>query len=301
MTDHLIQMSGGTGSWATARRVRDSWYDEDGDDTMTLLFADTLIEDADLYRFLIEAACDIIGIDPPAGLLAACERIPRVSLDTIDDRKAFLAKLQREANEQVPGLMWVSDGRTPWETFYAKRYLGNSLVDPCSTLLKRELLRAWIEDHREPDDTIVHLGIDWSEIHRFEKAKPNWIPWRVEAPLTEKPLIGKAEINAALRERDIELPRLTALGFPHNNCGGFCVKAGMGQFVHLLRNDPELFAYHEEEERRFRAWIQKDVTILHQTRGGVKHFVSLQELRERTEAGEQLGRDMSGGCGCAID
>lgn len=52
----VVQMSsGGTGSWAAARRVAD-WY---GTDDMVLLFADTLVEDEDLYRFLMEAAQDI--------------------------------------------------------------------------------------------------------------------------------------------------------------------------------------------------------------------------------------------------
>lgn len=54
-TTRVVMFSGGLGSWLTARRVRD----EHGVDGLTLLFADTLIEDEDTYRFLDDAAADI--------------------------------------------------------------------------------------------------------------------------------------------------------------------------------------------------------------------------------------------------
>jgi hypothetical protein len=52
---HVVMFSGGTGSWATARRVADLH----GTANLTLLFADTLAEHPDLHRFLSEAAADI--------------------------------------------------------------------------------------------------------------------------------------------------------------------------------------------------------------------------------------------------
>lgn len=52
MTRHVIQMSGGIGSWAAAQRVKAVH----GAHNMVLLFADTLVEDPDLYRFLGDAA-----------------------------------------------------------------------------------------------------------------------------------------------------------------------------------------------------------------------------------------------------
>lgn len=51
----VVMFSGGVGSWAAARRVADTH----GTGGLILLFADTLIEDCDLYRFLDEAAADI--------------------------------------------------------------------------------------------------------------------------------------------------------------------------------------------------------------------------------------------------
>ncbi len=52
---HVVQFSGGIGSWATARRVAE----QRGTDDLVLLFADTLAEDEDLYRFNVDVARDV--------------------------------------------------------------------------------------------------------------------------------------------------------------------------------------------------------------------------------------------------
>lgn len=55
---HVIQDSGGIGSWATARRVAA----QHGTRHMALLFADTLIEEPSLYEFLTTSA---VHLDAP--------------------------------------------------------------------------------------------------------------------------------------------------------------------------------------------------------------------------------------------
>ena len=141
---HVVMFSGGVGSWAAARRVREA----NPEDPILCLFADTLIEDADLYRFLKEAAADVAG-----------------------------------------ELVVVAEGRTPWQVFFDKRYIGNSRIDPCSRILKRELLRKWLNDNCDPDDTTVYLGFDANEERRFAKARAYWSPWAVAAPGLDKPLL----------------------------------------------------------------------------------------------------------------
>ena len=49
---HIVMFSGGLGSFAAAKRV----VDKRGPDAVLLLFADTLMEDEDLYRFMQEGA-----------------------------------------------------------------------------------------------------------------------------------------------------------------------------------------------------------------------------------------------------
>ncbi|MFC0213886.1 hypothetical protein ACFFK0_15755 [Paenibacillus chartarius] len=52
---HVVMYSGGIGSWAVAKRVVQQF----GSDRLALLFADTRMEDEDLYRFLEESAQEI--------------------------------------------------------------------------------------------------------------------------------------------------------------------------------------------------------------------------------------------------
>ncbi|WP_410570646.1 hypothetical protein [Amycolatopsis sp. cmx-4-61] len=52
---HVVQYSGGIGSWATARRVAA----RHGIDNLILLFSDTLVEEDSLYTFLTESAAQL--------------------------------------------------------------------------------------------------------------------------------------------------------------------------------------------------------------------------------------------------
>jgi len=55
--NHVVSFSGGLGSWVAAKRVAEKY----GTENLYLVFADVLIEDEDLYRFLPEAAADVGG------------------------------------------------------------------------------------------------------------------------------------------------------------------------------------------------------------------------------------------------
>ena len=74
---HIVNFSGGVGSWAAAKRVAA----KHGTADLTLLFADVLIEDDDLYTFLVRAAANVTGV-PPSHTHAVLEMlkvIPPVS------------------------------------------------------------------------------------------------------------------------------------------------------------------------------------------------------------------------------
>lgn len=249
---HVVMMSGGTGSWATGRRVVDQY----GSDNLILLFADTNTEDPDLYRFLREAHVDLGG-----------------QLVTLDN-----------------------DGKTIWDIFREKRYLGNTRIDPCSLYLKRLPMRRWLEANCDPVDTVCYLGIDWSESHRFDRAKQYWAPWTVVAPLCDEPYIDKADIAASLAARNIELPLLNRQGFAHNNCGGGCIKAGQGQFKQLLELRPDTFADWERNEATVRDQLG-DVAILRDRRGGKTKPLPLSVLRKNVQDVDEFD---FGGCACAV-
>lgn len=254
---HIVQFSGGAGSWGAAKLVV-QYY---GADDTLLLFADTRIEDEDLYRFLIEASADV----------------------------------------GAP-LKVIADGRNPWEIFTYKRFLGNSRVDPCSRILKRELCYNYIKENWGPEDCRIYVGIDWTEEHRMKNVHTVWAPYQVVAPLCHPPYVEKQTLLDSLQQAGIKLPRLYSMGFPHNNCGGFCIKAGKAHFLNLLDKMPERYKWHEEQEEALRQQLGKDVTILREQKGKQKFNLSLKQLRERAEEIRQTedGQLDWGGCGCFV-
>lgn len=251
---HIVMYSGGICSFLAAERLANTF----GKESLVLLFADTKMEDPDLYRFL-------------------------------DQTTQYLG---------IP-LTRTAEGRTPWEVFEDVKYLGNWQSDPCSRILKRTFLRKFIREHFDPMESKVYLGYDWTEGHRVEGARPFWDPWNVGAPMGEAPYLTKKQMIEETEAKGIELPRLYALGFPHNNCGGFCIKAGISHFVHLYKTLPDVFAYHEERERKFREKLGKNVAILKYRSGPSKgQPMPLAELRQRLELDEAFDEFDWGGCGC---
>jgi len=248
--------SGGIGSWAAAKRVAQAHGTAD----LTLLFADTLIEDEDLYCFLVDAA----------------------------------------ANIGAP-MVRIAEGRTPWQVFRDERYIGNSRVDPCSKILKRGMIDKWRNANCDPADTTVYVGLSWDEEHRFTRLLPRVAPWKYEAPMCEAPYLDKPAVLAWAKAEGLRHPRLYDLGFPHNNCGAFCVKAGQAQFALLLKTMPERYAAHEAEEEALRVHLGKDVSVMRDRRGGTPKTLTMKAFRERIEAKAEIDKFEGGGCGCAID
>jgi 3'-phosphoadenosine 5'-phosphosulfate sulfotransferase (PAPS reductase)/FAD synthetase len=258
--EHVVQYSGGACSFWAAKRVLERF----GKDNVVLLFADTLIEDEDNYRFLEESA-------------------------------AYLgAPITR-----------IADGRTPWQVFHAERFIGNSRADPCSKILKRELLDAWVKAHAPA--AIRYFGLDWTETDRFERLQVRMeekgIPaHRIQAPMIQwKPMWDKPDMLVKLAKLGIKPPRLYEMGFAHANCGGWCPKSGQAQFRLLLETMPDRYAQHEREEEALRSYLGKDVAIMRDRRGGQSRPMTMKEFRERIEAGVAHDRHDWGGCGCAID
>ena len=250
----VVMFSGGVGSWAAAKRT----VERHGRDGLVLLFADTLIEDPDLYRFLDDASADV----------------------------------------GAP-LIRIADGRTPWEVFRDRRMLGNSRVAPCSTELKQRPARAWMREHA-PDAAVV-LGIDWTGMHRLPGAKKGWEPWIVEAPLCEPPYQSKADLMVDLERDGIRMPDLYREGFPHNNCGGGCVRAGHAQFAKLYRQRRRTFAEWEEGEEGLRQFLGRPVSILRDRTDGSTNPLTLADLRRDLERQPTLFDDGEwGGCGCFV-
>jgi hypothetical protein len=292
------KVSGGVGSYSAVRRH----VDMHGSDNLHLLFTDTLCEDQDAYRFLIAGAANLYGVDLPDGFLPDIEDFP-----AWEDRpayKAFVLSLAGRAMDLIPGLHWIADGRDVWDVYEHERFLGNSRTDPCSKILKRQLADRWLAENCDPSNTTVIVGIDYEEIERMEgngkalglRRRMAERGWTFVAPLCDRPYLSWADRRARLTQEGLWLPRLNALGFAHNNCGGFCCKGGQGHWKLMLRQFPERYAYAERREQEIRELLG-DVSMLTDRRGGDgKKPLTLAALRNR-ELDEAEASEM-GACGC---
>lgn len=215
-----------------------------------------------------------------------------------------LYRFLEESSQNVGGTLEViAEGRDVWQVFNDVRFLGNSRVDPCSRVLKRDICRKWVNERFESDPSSVRLyvGIDWTEGHRMEAISRNWVPYQVEAPMLKAPHYTKRMMIAELRKNGIAPPRLYGMGFSHNNCGGFCIKSGQAQFALLLKTFPDRYAYHEQKEREIRESLGKDVAILRHASGPEKgKRWTLEEFRYHLERKGKWDAQEWGGCGCFV-
>jgi hypothetical protein len=251
---HVVMFSGGVGSAVTALRVAE----QHGTDNLILLFADTLVEEADLYRFRDEAAGKIGG----ELVVVADGRTP---FKVFEDRK------------------WLGNSRLAHCSQLLKQ-------EPCRTWIAGEC--------DPDDSTLYVGIDWSEEARRLPRIRDGWAPYRVEAPLCEPPLLLKEQMLSVVTDLGLEPPLSYAQGFPHANCmAQGCVKGGTAYWRHLLRVRPDVFRATEAQEQEIRGQLG-DVTILTVTRGGERQNLPLVNLREQEEAAPSLLNDEWGGCGC---
>lgn len=262
---HIVNFSGGDCSFWAAHRVIEKYGQN-----VVLLFADTLIESPDLYAFN-EKASELLGVP-----------ITRVCY-----------------------------GLTPWQLFRKEGLIGNNRFPICSVRLKREPLNEWMQGAYELDrfqgnalfmHATVHIGFDWTEAHRLLEMREAYPRWLVDAPMQWEPIWDKCKMRSEAEKIGLPEQSLYRHGFPHNNCGGACVRAGISHFVHLYKVLPNKFKEWEIEEQltaeQFRARGIEPMSVLKDRRGGETKPLYLQELRRRIESGEEFDTSDWGGCGC---
>ncbi|WP_017754077.1 adenine nucleotide alpha hydrolase family protein [Calidifontibacillus oryziterrae] len=221
--------------------------------------------------------------------------------DTLIEDEDLYRFIEETVSDLGVEFVRVADGRNPFEVFKDVRYLGNSRVAPCSHKLKQDTAKKWITKRFNPDECILYLGIDWTEEHRIKAPTENWKPYTVRFPMCEEPYVTKDELLSELEILGIEIPRLYKLGFAHNNCGGFCCRAGQGHFANLLEKLPERFAYYEVIEEELRQFLGSNVAIMKKTKNKVTFPYTLRQLREDIEAQKPVDMTDVGGCGCMVD
>jgi 3'-phosphoadenosine 5'-phosphosulfate sulfotransferase (PAPS reductase)/FAD synthetase len=212
----VVSLSSGASSAVAAERtIRNK-----GAENVDLVFADTLIEDGDNYRFLSELE----------------------------------ARWQKQ-------IIRLAEGRTPYQLFTDRRIIPNDQFAPCTATLKIELLVSHVRGVQAAGfQPIMVIGYDLKDA-RPRKDKPfgrlgstirNWTAlgaW-LEFPLLHKPV--ELDTLATLKSWGIQPPRMYAQGYSHANCGGLCVKQGIGEWRRTLTHYPERFKEAEAWETNMR-------------------------------------------------
>lgn len=279
-----------------------------GVDRSVFYFNDTLVEDADLYRFLVQTVCWFHNVKPSYELLGLVYSIPDLWYE--EERKSILFSLGKLLEKECKNFFYDADGRNIFDVFYDEKYLANSRVDVCSRILKRDLSKTFCSAY-DPTDWDVVVGFDWAEIHRLERAIPNWEPFTIRSPMCPHQFdddtnwIPKSKIESeALKISGIKKPNLYQYGFPHNNCSGFCVKAGLAQFRLLYEEKPAVYRYFELKQEKLHQDLPRTKPFLKKSINKVVHYLTLKQYREQyLETDSELSvedRYDFGGCGCAI-
>ena len=253
---HVVMYSGGIGSWATARRVANMH----GTDQLFLLFADTLVEDADTYRFLDESAAQVGG----QLVKVADGRTPfEVFHDDHFLGNSRLANCSKYLKQQ-PCRDWLEANADPDTT---DLYVG---ID-------------WTEIHRLP--AIVN-GWKPYRVHS-PLTEP---PLHAKGQMVDDARAVGLEPPAAYADG---FPHANCLDQG-------CVRGGQAYWHHLLRLKPEVFAKTEQQEAKVRQtdW-GKDAAMLRSRVGGESTPMTLRDFRLKLEQQPSLfDEDEWGGCGC---
>lgn len=255
---YIVSFSGGLCSWYAAHLL----VARHGKSAVTLLFADTNYEHADLYRFLKDASADL-GIP-----------------------------ITRIADGRTPWEVFFSErmmGNS--QTDMCSRILKRELLQKWTSENC---------DRRNTVQAVGLASGERSRYIRF-RAKMRAKGWKSQAPAMETGA-SKQEMMDALRRRGLTLSESYDDGFAHDNCGGFCIKQGHAGFRLLLAKRREFYLLNEEKEQAFRKVSGKDVAIMRDRSGGTTRPLTMLEFRTRIESNSlfQISQDQ-GGCGCALE
>lgn len=196
------------------------------------------------------------------------------------------------------------DGRNPLQVAEDVSFIPNQKRAPCTLQLKVLPFQKYVASLPKP--LTVLIGLDWREQHRMVRPKAAYEA--IEGVSVDFPLMWKPyeyqPYETVIRAWGIEPPRLYAAGFPHNNCGGRCVKQGVGEWLRLRDTFPERFAEVRDWEaaQRAKGGARAGYAIARDQRGGVVRPLTLAEIEKRRGELEQpkFDDDMFG-CFCATE
>lgn len=180
----------------------------------------------------------------------------------------------------------------PIDVFFKVGFWGNSRIDPCSRVLKREPLKKYIQENFDPETTVLVFGITGTEVRRIPSIERNWglNGYKTYFPLRDI-MWTVDEWNQWVLDLTGFLPEMYRQGYHHLNCKGACVNGGKAHWLLTLKEQPRTYkeweegeiAFQEEYARKHPEFTGEPYTMLKEVIDGVTHRLSLRELREREQ------------------
>lgn len=233
---HIVSLSGGVSSAVCADRVIQRF----GRENVTLWFADTSWEDADLYRFMADCMARWGGE-------LVIYKDGRNPLEVAEDVKLI-------PNDKIAPCTRI----LKIEPFV--RFL-ETIEKPVTVYLGLD----WREQDRMEAPKANYEAISGVSI---------------EFPLMWEPWIGDNYFDLVEREWGIKTSEAYKEGFTHDNCGGRCIKAGQKHWLLLRKKRYDRFKEVRDWEQAQIAIgdARKNYSILRKQRNGVKGTLTLLEL-----------------------
>ena len=292
----LTLYSGGKGSFLAACLLKSKGYDQ------TLYFNDTFYEHDSLYVFLDETLSFLHEKDK----LGCYKNIP--SLTNWKDRRLFLKDAGKMISDYYDNFIHDSANESLHEVISRNKFMPNSRVDLCSRILKRERSAAFVKNFSH-DEIKIAIGIGIWEEHRVKRAKERWLPYHITSPFCEAGEFESEYKDAVFELAGLIDPYLYQIDVAHNNCAGFCVKAGLKHYRNLLEKDRDLYLTHERNEQALYEENSNLKPFLKKTIDGNTIYITLKQFRENIELNKpfisenervnNLDEDY-GSCSCAI-
>lgn len=239
---HIVSLSGGLGSAFAADRAIQRF----GRNQVTLWFADVLVEDPDLYRFLH------------------------------DLMQRWGGRLYWFTDGRTPEQVWDQKKIIPNSliapcTYELKIKPFREFIKAMPTLPIIYIGFKYHETKRQE-----------KTLKSYAEALPKAV---VEYPLLWLAAETRKLEDLCESELGIELPLLYKLGYKYNNCGGTCCRSGIGCWTRTLKFFPDRYAQKEAWEQNARSHEDARANRSFYARkvGETKRPVTLEEIRQATE------------------